>query len=227
MTPITALGSRYGIQGALGRSVKRTAAGGGWWDLNGTITSCIAAYQGTNVASKAASLVNLANSSSYNLTEAGTVTWDSDGWGFPTSSDGFATGLPDLTPSSTTIIARIDPNGTGPSGYQLVYCSGTNLTMYYDHTGKKQKIKWAGNTTYQDFTITRADHTFALAGYTAYYNGSSAGSLNTGFTSAMSSVNLGRQYTISDTTRLKAIAFYSAELTSTNIGNLTTAMAAL
>jgi hypothetical protein len=36
MTPITALGSRYGIQGALGRSVKRAAAGGGWWDLNGT-----------------------------------------------------------------------------------------------------------------------------------------------------------------------------------------------
>lgn len=28
MTPITALGSRYGIQGALGRSVKRAAAGG-------------------------------------------------------------------------------------------------------------------------------------------------------------------------------------------------------
>lgn len=206
---------------------KSQAAGGGWWDLDGEITSCIAAYQGTNVANKAASLVNLANSSSYNLTEMGTVTWDSDGWGFPTSSDGFATGLPDLTPSSTTIIARIDPNGIGSSGYQLVYCSGTNLTMYYDHTGYKQKIKWAGNTTYQEFTITRADHTFALAGYTAYYNGSSAGSLNTGFTSAMSSVKLGIQYTNSDTTRLKAIAFYSAELTSTNIGNLTTAMNAL
>ena len=34
---------------------------GGWWDLNGTITSCIAAYQPKGAASYAASKVNLAN----------------------------------------------------------------------------------------------------------------------------------------------------------------------
>lgn len=60
MTPITALGSRYGIQGALGRSVKRASGGGGWWDLNGTITGCVAAYQPKGAASYAASKVNLA-----------------------------------------------------------------------------------------------------------------------------------------------------------------------
>jgi len=68
MTPITALGSRYGIQGALGRSVKR-AAGGGWWDLNGTIKSCVAAYQPVGAADYAASKVNLLNPGTYNLSD--------------------------------------------------------------------------------------------------------------------------------------------------------------
>lgn len=67
----------------------QAAAGGGWWDLNGTITSCFAAYQAIGVASYAASKINLVNPGTYdlmdgqgNVTNATNPTWDSAGWTF-------------------------------------------------------------------------------------------------------------------------------------------------
>ena len=63
-------------------SSQAAVAGGGWWDLDGTLTSCVAAYQAKGAASQAASYVNLANAGTYDLKAGGSPTWDSGGWKF-------------------------------------------------------------------------------------------------------------------------------------------------
>ena len=123
MTPITALGSRYGIQGALGRSVKRAAAGGGWWDLNGTITSCVAAYQPKGAASYAASLTDLSGNGN-TLTEfSGTPGWTSGGgWTFARYLNTLITPTINLTNPSVIIrYSDIQANTNGNYGYLVGY----------------------------------------------------------------------------------------------------------
>ncbi len=43
-----------------------SAAASTWWDNNGAISGCVAAYQPKGAADLAASYVNLANSGTYN-----------------------------------------------------------------------------------------------------------------------------------------------------------------
>ena len=63
---------------------KSQSAAGGWWDLNGTLTTCVAAYKAVGAADFAASKVNLVNPGSDNLSDGTTTpTWSSGGgWDF-------------------------------------------------------------------------------------------------------------------------------------------------
>jgi len=137
--PITALGSRYGIQGALGRSVKRAAAGGGWWDLNGTITSCVAAYQPKGAASYADSLINLASPGTNNAVEGVAPQWDStNGWKGTGSSYLY---VPVTPLSSWTIAITFTNRGVR---YEYYYAAG-NISLL--HTNVPNLRAYWGNTS--------------------------------------------------------------------------------
>ena len=234
MTPITALGSRYGIQGALGRSVKRAAAGGGWWDLNGTITSCVAAYQPKGAASYAASKVNLTGNTDHDAVD-GTAypDWDStNGWKADSSKSQYLVtditmGCSATNQSSIVRFSNIPASGvnilfgseTPSKRYALLpYSFGSIITHCYDKTVLAGIGKTAG--------------ILSMAGNNLYYNGSDIADILYG-SSQISDVlyicggNNNGSLADKMTGYIQAIAFYNAALTATQIGNLTTAMAAL
>ena len=133
MTPITALGSRYGIQGALGRSVKRASAGGDWWDLGGTITSCVAAFQCKNANSLEASMKNLAQPSLYDLVATGIPTFES-GKGLILGSAGVyvtTTITESLTTGEFTFLFRVTDRATSNFVCGNHANSGIKLFFYY------------------------------------------------------------------------------------------------
>ena len=233
MTPITALGSRYGIQGALGRSVKRVAAGGTWWDLNGTITSCVAAYQAKGAASYAASKVNLANSGTYALAEigGGAINWDSSiGWyGFNSLTRCLDTGI--YPGDNMTWIVRFTRNGTA---------NQNSLFGHYLNNSRRVEINpidstggYYSNPAYRNFSIS--DGTVCVARNNCYNNGTF---LETIFADwgddGTQSVLIGSRrredsssidnYCLSN---ILAFANYDAVLTGTQVGALTTAMNSL
>ena len=241
MTPITALGSRYGIQGALGRSVKRASSASTWWDLSGTITSCVAAYQAKGVASYAASKVNLANAGTYDLSEGSAPTWNSGtGWTFNgTSQFLFATALisPDVFPNNQTwsIAARF-VMGTGGSGYAgpcgiragngygFGWATNSTRSQIYYHNSNGTKGLYSGTSG-----------TFVNAGTTAYKDGTSIGTIGTApvsvdgyvFSVGCSHSDTGSVQSYFFPGDIIAISIYNTALTSTQVGLLTTAMAAL
>lgn len=85
----------------------QAAAGGTWWDLNGTLTSCVAAYQPKGAADYAASKVNLANPGTYNATDINAPDWaTATGWYFSGVNKGLNAAYPSDT-KPVTYIARI------------------------------------------------------------------------------------------------------------------------
>jgi len=206
----------------------QAAAGGTWWDLNGTITSCIAAYQPKGAASYAASLTDLSGNSN-DAYEGTTPSWNT-ATGWTSSNDAYLkTGIsPD---DGYSAIVRF--TGTGSS---ICYPFGgrkTNnlldqfLIVAYGSSGERS---YRFGTMNQIFPGGQSSGIMAMAGANCYLNGeadgTTAGTMQTpsecyllGFQSAGSAV-------LSYCT-IAAFALYNAELTSTQIGNITTAMAAL
>ena len=232
MTPITALGSRYGIQGALGRSVKRAAvSSGGWWDLDGTITSCVAAYQPKGAASYAASLVNLANPGTYNADDEGTHApdWSSAGWAQNTGAY-LLTGLTISSASNWSIIMRHDNWSTSnyySSMFGLMQWEN-EYALYGRYNDPSAKIgnatsgnsnKWITGTNYIALTPTYHYTNGTCTAHGLTYSGFS-NNLKIGASYALSSV-----YYFLGT--ISAVSVYNADLTSTQLSDLATAMAAL
>jgi len=209
------------------KSQAPAAAGGGWWDLNGTITSCVAAYQPKGAASYAASKVNLANSGTYDAGNGTNYpTWDdTNGWKFLASSSQYLT--TGITPTSSwSAILRISDMTTkldmwafgnyASSGWGIQPQNGYQ-TIYYN--GSARSIP--RNVT---------SGVFALAGAQGYYNGSADGTATTGNAAPNAAIFIGDvsgEYRRYLTGYVQAFAIYNATLTSTQIGNLTTAMNAL
>lgn len=227
MTPITPLGSRYGINSALGRSVKRAAAGGGWWDLNGTITSCVAAYQPKGAASYAASLVNLTGNTDYNATEIAEPGWDStNGWTNYDAAANLDTGVvfDSINMSMIVRFANYDP--TKSSSYavivgQRLFRKNFSISAYIQ---ARIYFEWGdGSVSISGVGTTGVA---ALTQNVGYYNGSVVGTISA-INSGISNTNI-RIFSGQDAyLSILAFAIYDSVLTSTQIGNLTTAMNAL
>lgn len=88
----------------------RSSADTDWWLAGGiNPANVVAAYRAKGAASYAASLVNLANPGTYNLTEGnGTVTWDTvNGWrAFATGSKYFHTGFSNNSNNQFSALVR-------------------------------------------------------------------------------------------------------------------------
>jgi len=150
--PITALGSRYGIQGALGRSVKRAAGGyTNWWDLDGAITSCVAAYQASGAASYVASLTDLSGNNNH-ATEGNAPGWNAvNGWIFNGTDDYLKTGVLS-NPTYTMIVKFTDVSNNAiligarksatVSDYYIVPNTTSNQVAYrFGNTGVALAVK--------------------------------------------------------------------------------------
>lgn len=209
-------------------------SGDTWWDLNGTITSCVAAWQAKGAASYAASKVNLANSGTYDLAEigGGAVTWsDSVGWsGFSTLSRCLDTQIANAITKTWSVIVRcagVTANNTivlgGFDGHQ-----DSCYINYFTATG------WAFELMATDPTKVAGSGAAVLAmvGSDIYVDGTDvANSYAQSTNTLLRSPYLGAQHYTSATQfingSIQAAAFYNATLTSTQVADLSTAMAAL
>jgi hypothetical protein len=233
------MGFRY----ATGRLYKprAEAAGGGWWDLDGIITSCIAAYQAKGAASYAASLVNLANPGTHDLTVASgksAPNWSAVyGWYLNDGNEGLDTGIePDGT-ENYTIICRFYKEPSVNYDYLVGISSPDYITspshLVFDTTVQKRhviyyKIGGIQKTT----TNTDGDDVLAVAGNEYFKNGVSLGTVTVnGYPGA--GINSDRSWKVcfnaSDDSDWKvyAASLYSSKLLESEIAAIGTAMNAL
>ena len=159
------------------KSQAAAVAGGGWWDLDGTITSCIGAYQAKGAASLTASYVNLANSGTYDLTTStNSVDWStSAGWsGFSSSNSKYLkTGIKVSSVNMSAIVrmANVSSNVSIPFGCSISspdrrFAILPNLSghIYYEYG--------AATTGWLDITSTvTGAAVMAIAGANGYRNG--------------------------------------------------------
>jgi hypothetical protein len=169
------LGGRRGIGFGLGRSWQRKSAD--WWLAGGIpATNCVAAYQAKGAESYAASLVNLANSGTYNLNDKGThaPNWDGvNGWVFNAIDQYFFTGMTAnliesfairLTISSISLYSGIINSQETPTilegrGYSSAYMFSSSRVLaapleggviiydgYYLHINESQSANGGDNT---------------------------------------------------------------------------------
>lgn len=234
MTPITALGSRYGIQGALGRSVKRAAVGGGWWDLNGTITSCVAAYQPKGAADLAASYVNLAHPGTYDCALGTAPTFDASyGWSFATvSSQYLKTGVAPTNNQTWSMIVRY--SDAAASVGCIAGAVGNSPYPEFKICGRyTSDVIRVSNGNNQEKAPSLLAGVLAVAGTTAYRNGALDITDIGAITGTIPQIYIGARDLFGTsldekaTVKVQALAIYNATLTSTQVGLLTTAMAAL
>jgi len=220
--PITALGSRYGIQGALGRSVKRAAAGGGWWDLNGTITSCVAAYQPKGAASYAASLADLSGTGN-NATEGTAPGWDvSYGWSFVGANSQFLkTGIIPTAQTYSYFIRYSDL--TLAASILFGFRGGTGRVQIQDNGAIYN------GTSQLSAGIIPTSGVIGIAGTDYYEDAVDQGDIPGSWGDALEIYIAARNFStmLNATMKTQAFAIYNATLTPTQVGLLTTAMAAL
>ena len=218
-------GSIYGSMGRLGVG-KQTSAAAAWW-LSGGISAanCIAAYQPKGAASFDASLVNVANPGTLNITQYISPTWDaSAGW---TGGGGSYLLVPYVgINQNTTMIARYtSPVTSGcvfagqtnsPNTYFnfLPHNSMWNTTSWNPYTEIKDGIGgFVGNKVYVNKNIVAAftDATWSLDSRVAI--------LNRWRKTALS------EWGYSGT--VAAVAIYNIRLSTDQLNGLTDAMAAL
>lgn len=227
------------LPASLGLSVARqagvVAASSDWW-LAGGISSddCIFAYQPKGAASYSASLSNLNNPGTGDATEGAAPDWAaSTGWTFTAANSDRL-----ITPTSTrgadfTVIVRYQ-NASGNTQY--IYGDASwpyewNLRLT---PGVGTDMKWTNDNTYTETGGGSAAGVMALAGYTAYFDGESKGTISTGSgTQPTGNHYIGTQNvdgSPSDgmtSVEILAIAAYDRALSASEIAAVTAAMEAL
>lgn len=211
------------------------AAAGGWWDLDGTITSCVAAYQAKGAASLAIAKVNLANPGTYDATAVnGNVGWSVDN-GFESSKDNnykLNTGVT-VNSANWTFIIRFSNYVNSKYNENLCgYWNNSKITGFRFRTSKG--VGNFANYTYDTYNVvvdtdgSLTSGVVGAAGSTAYLNGSSVGTITQNESQDGVFYICGRNYAENSlTVNTIAFAIYNSVLTSTQMGLLTTAMAAL
>jgi len=210
-------------------SSQAVAAGGGtWWDLNGTITSCVAAYQPKGAASYAASLVDLSGNSNDLTKNTDDPSWDSaTGWSFTSKSDNLVT--PTISMRTVIVLNRVDTIGSLDGLMNKADFDGENIRVEYS-TGTPSSWYIPGN--YGDFSSE-------VSSPAGFVNGENSLTIITGnvwntITSIRrAAINLSVWFGGGKVTarlwlgNIGAIAIYNAVLTQSQVQSLTTAMKAL
>ena len=208
----------------------QAAAGGGWWDLNGTLTSCVAAYQAKGAASYEASKVNLVSGGTYDLTAptADPAFDTSYGWSFTKATKNYLvpSGLKPNTNATWSMIVRFSDGAT------QMGCISTSYFNFFINT----ETVYIGHGSYAGLatnTPAMTSGVYGLAGRIGYRDGVAEANQASGTTSpsnwqmAVGGLLLHDSYNNCSTSKIQACAFYNATLTPTQMANLTTAINAL
>lgn len=217
------LASRYGMS-PLGRGVRR-AAGGGWWDLDGALSSCVAAYAPKGAASYAASLLDLSGNSN-NAVEVNAPGWGATtGWTFVSASTD-ALSTVSRTSSDFTMIVRF--SNAVINNPWLAFGFGYPWTGWNMSPGYSNKLHFYSGNTVGIVGGAFSSGVIAMNNTAGFKNGTTAtalnGTTNTG-TIYIGWTGIAGAYFW--TGYVQAAAFYTENLSEAQIGLLTTAMNAL
>ena len=209
-------------------------AGGGWWDLNGTITSCVAAYQPKGAASYAASKVNLTGDTDYDAVEGTAPDWDvvngwkSNGYKYLTTGITATNGYSAIVRFSNAAAADRPFIMGGGTGY------GRGIGIGGPRVAGNRAFNYGGlayiTGAYTEGVLAVTQKATDSTKAQEYYNGSLVvdnQAIDTGkFGGVIYILNNSGDFGAS-VSYVQAVAIYDTPLTSTQIGNLTTAMNAL
>lgn len=213
----------------------------GWWNDNGGISGCVAAYQPIGAADLATSYVNLRNSGSYDAAPGSAPGFDTAlGWLFDGSDKYLETGIAaDLKP--VTVIVRAITTDLG--NYRSWYSSSAPGGLHFYQTinaGNEGKPEATSDST---AAIGTANSTVASDGATSYVvaftysagsvwtfykNGSADGSGTTAVTfSGGLTGRIGRNGNYQFKGSIAALAVYDIDVSAGGVATITTAMQAL
>jgi len=203
------------------------------WYLSGGISAanCIAAYQPKGAANLAASKVNLANPGTYDAAAGSDPSFDTSyGWSFNGTSQYLTTGIVPLVNQTWSAIVRF--TDFAQTGFNALFGSShaggkgfiiARTASYYYYNGGALNI-----------ATPLADGVSGFAGNKGYRNGvAETGTIGTDGTNIYDIYigtfnNVGSPtFGAGNTKKIQAFAIYDTVLTSTQMGLLSTAMAAL
>jgi len=194
----------------------------GWWNLDGAIETCVAAYEPVGAADIAASYVNKFNPGTNNAAPQGTPVWDAtDGW----KGNGnwyLNTGI-NPTNGQTTIVRY---SGFSYADLRVIFGNVVAPAYFIAFVGATS-IRFYAGASNTDKTISYGSSGVLAMSDRFYYNGVDLGALTTGDNNDQIAI-LGtptNQFKI--TANIQAFATYSAVLTPTQIASITTLMNAL
>lgn len=187
-------GQRLVIPGAQVFAPRVTSSAATWWDNNGAISGCVAAYAAKGAADLAASYINLANPGTNNAAPGVAPTFNTaTGWTFNGTTQYLTTGITaDLT--WTMLVEFSD----APDGNQIMagYYSGGTLNF-----GLRPNLGGTGRSYFNGATRSvkngASGGIMAIAGKNAYFNGNPDGTLAAGGTANGGSIHIGKSNTIS------------------------------
>lgn len=196
----------------------------GWWNLDGAITSCVAAYQAIGAASYAASLSNLFNPGTNDLTAVGTApNWDAtNGWW---GNDQLNTGLTAQTTWSMFVKLEIVLSGVDYIAGVIV-SAGRFGFIRINSTGA---VAFCNVSDGQRITTTFGAHVIGLASKYGYKDGTLVSTDNGGTVNQANTLYInGASPTYKNANqKIHAVAIFNATLTAEEITALTAAMADL
>lgn len=199
----------------------------GWWNNYGAISGCIAAYAPIYAASQAASYSNLFNPGTYDLTTSDAPSWaTTSGWS-PASTNYLDTGI--VAGSGYSIIARVNAVNNGANA-RVWAAQDSNLYIgSFSWAGSLRQMAAGGASTSNHGTPTTGDQSVAIAGTTAYYNGTADGTTVASGTLPSVSIYLLNNQAKNRVwaTSMSACALYSSTVSATDIATLHTLIMSL
>ena len=206
------------------------AAGGNWWEPTTGSYTVVAAYQPIGAASLAASYVNLADPGTNDAAPGSAPSFDASyGWDFNGSSNYLTTGV--IPTSAYTLIVRFSENVTGDNYLVATTIAPTDTVYGYRSSGSYHGYINVGSHWIDSAGPAAA--VIAIAGKTAYRDGSSVGGISGGSATWETELYIGCRnvspfgqdnYT---TAKIQAIAIYSTTLDATQVAEITDNMEAL
>lgn len=208
------------------------------WYLAGEISvaNCLAAYQAKGMETFAASKINLANPGTYDLSDGGSPTWDSNnGWML---SNSYLYSACPVGNKGVTYIARVKP--LNADAYQTVIGGNSaNGPLSWDISATtliprllKQNVAWIGSGT-AGFsanvdTVIAASYS-SIGEWAHYLNGAANGSGTTDLTLDAGTLQIGTQATNLQRYygNILGVAIYNVVLTADQVAAVSDSLAAV
>lgn len=201
----------------------------GWWNLDGAITSCVAAYQAIGAASYAASKVNLFSPGTNDLTEgSATPSWSSAvGWTFANNANqALSTGI---VPDANTG-AFVQFNGVTTNDEDLFgVVDGTKWFLRADRLGSFAVWIW-NNTVYNTEARINSGNMGMLGKGTSvesYLDGIKKATTTKPFSATTSPLVIGKGPSFAFTGNVTAAVIYSSAITEAQAALVCAAMSEL